>query len=264
MPLVFAAITPHPPLLIPAIGKEALLKLDKTALALARLEEDLYLAKPEVICIISPHGKLWPDAFTINFCKEYKSDLREFGDLTTRLKFKGGSHWASRLWQDTKHAPFKSVVISEPKLDYGVAVPLYYLAKHLSTVGILPIGFATDLPLKTHLDFGTLLKEFIMKSNQRIAVIASADLSHALASDAPAGFNARAAEFDRAVQELLATRNTVGLVQLDPELIAGAAECGLRSILILLGILRNMHYTFEALAYEAPFGVGYLTGNFIL
>lgn len=264
MSLVFAAITPHPPLLIPTIGKEALPKLAKTAAAFARLEEDLYLAKPEVICIISPHGRLLSDAFTINFCKEYKTDLREFGDLTTRLKFKGGGHLASRIWQETKRASFKSVLISEPKLDHGVAVPLYYLTPHLPQVEILPIGFATNLPAKIHLDFGTLLKEFIMKSSRRIAVVASADLSHALTSDAPAGFNARAAEFDAAVQELLATRNTAGLVQLDEGLVESAAECGLRSILILLGILRNMHYTFEAFSYEAPFGVGYLTANFVL
>lgn len=264
MSLVFAAITPHPPLLIPTIGKESAKKLAKTAAAFTRLAEDIYLAKPEVLFVISPHGKLLPDALTINFCEKYETDLREFGDLATRLKFKGAGPLASRLWQETKQAPFKSVVISEPRLDYGVAVPLYCLTQHLPNIQILPIGFATELDLKTHLDFGTLLKEFIMKSNQRIAVIASADLSHALASDAPAGFNPRAAEFDAAVQALLAAHNTAGLVQLEPKLVAAAAECGLRSILIMLGILRNINYTFEAFSYETPFGVGYLTANFVL
>jgi len=34
MSLVFAAITPHPPLLIPSIGKDVIKKVDKTKKAL--------------------------------------------------------------------------------------------------------------------------------------------------------------------------------------------------------------------------------------
>src|SRR3989344_8584763 len=89
MSLVFAALTPHPPLLIPSIGKEMEKKVEKTKNALLKLEEELYLAKPEVIIIISPHGALLRDAFTINYCADYETDLREFGDLATKLKFKG-------------------------------------------------------------------------------------------------------------------------------------------------------------------------------
>jgi hypothetical protein len=37
MSLVFAAIVPHPPLLIPSIGKEAIKKIDKTKRALEKL-----------------------------------------------------------------------------------------------------------------------------------------------------------------------------------------------------------------------------------
>jgi MEMO1 family protein len=53
MSLVFAAISPHPPLLIPSIGKEAIKKIQKTKEALEKLEEDLYLSRPEIIIIIS-------------------------------------------------------------------------------------------------------------------------------------------------------------------------------------------------------------------
>lgn len=231
---------------------------------MARLEEDLYLAKPDVVIVISPHGNLMADAFTVNFCNEYETDLREFGDLTTRMRFKSSGPLATTIWEHTKAAPFNTAVICQQSLDHGVAVPLYYLLQHLPNIGILPMGFATELDAKTHLDFGTLMKEFIMNTNKRIAVIASGDLSHALSNTAPAGFNPRAEEFDAAVQKLLAARNTAGVVQMDLALVEAASECGLRSILILLGILRNINYTFEAYSYEAPFGVGYLTANFVL
>ncbi|MBI2444424.1 MAG: MEMO1 family protein [Candidatus Magasanikbacteria bacterium] len=263
MSLAFAAITPHPPLLLPTIGANQADKLTATRNALARLEEELYLAKPNLLIIISPHGNLLEDAFTVNAAPELETDLRDFGDLTTRLTFKGTADLPHRIRGAAKAEGIPTVLISERRLDYGAGVPLYFLTPHLSGITIIPLGFSR-LDYKTHFTFGTLLKETIMKSNKRVALIASADLSHALSSEAPAGFAAAGSTFDATVQECLATGNTTALLQLDPAAVQPAAECGLRSILILLGALRHVNYTYEAYAYEAPFGVGYLTANFSL
>ncbi len=263
MSLVFAAITPHPPLLIPAIGKDNLKKIEKSKRALEKLEEELYLSKPDIILIISPHGTIFPDAFSINLCSDYRTDLREFGDLTTNLTFKGEMKLPNRVREACKTKNYETTMMSEPVLDHGVAVPLYYLTAHLPNVTLMPIGFS-GADWKTHVDFGYLLKEEIMRTNKRVAVIASGDLSHALTTNAPAGFNAKGREFDAKIQQLLAAHNTTGLLQLDPQFVEQAAECGFRSILILMGILRNVNYTYESHAYEGPFGVGYLTANFVL
>ncbi len=263
MSLVFAAITPHPPLLIPTIGKDELKKIEKTKIAMEKLEEELYLSKPEVIVIISPHGHLHSDAFTVNFCTEFETDLREFGDLSVKLKYKGSSHLSHAIQHEGRGKHMPVTTLSEPKLDHGATVPLYYLTPHLRDIPVVPVGFS-DLDWKTHFEFGELIKEQIMKTNKRVAVIASGDLSHALTTDAPAGFSATGSEFDAKIQELLATRNTTGMLQLDPEFVGSAAECGFRSFLILMGILRDIHYTYESYAYEGPFGVGYLTANFVL
>lgn len=263
MSLVFAAITPHPPLLIPAIGKDNLKKIDKTKKALEKLEEDLYLSKPDVILIISPHGTIFSDAFSINLCSTYQTDLREFGDLTTNLSYKGDMHLANSIREATKSKEYKTVMISEPTLDHGVAVPLYYLTPHTPHISILPLGFSS-FDAKTHIDFGHLIKDVIMHTNRRVAVIASGDLSHALTSDAPAGYNQKGVEFDAKIQELLSSHNTAGLLQLEPAFIDEAAECGFRSFLILMGVLRDVNYTYESYSYEGPFGVGYLTANFVL
>lgn len=263
MSLVFAAITPHPPLLIPTIGKDNLKKIEKTKAALEKLEEDLYLSHPDVIVVISPHGKLFAEAFLLNVCSEYESDLKEFGDLTTKLNFKGEMNLPAIISHASKEKDYRTIMVSEPKLDHGVSVPLFYLTPHLPDITLVPVGFSS-LDWKTHLDFGYIIKEQIMKTNKRVAVIASGDLSHALTSNAPAGFNPAGAEFDKKIQELLATRNTTGLLQLEEKSVTAAAECGFRSFLILVGILRDINYSYESYAYEGPFGVGYLTANFVL
>ena len=261
MSLVFAAITPHPPLLIPSIGKDAAKKVAKTKLALEKLEEDLYLTKPDVIIIFSPHGSLLKEAFTVNRCPKYTSDLREFGDLSTQLSFSGEMQSLSSLRQQAEAAGLTCRLISEPTIDHGIVVPLYFLTKHLTNTPIIPVGFC-DADWKAHLEFGSLIKEQIMNTNKRVAVIASGDLSHTLTTDAPAGFNPNAAEFDQKIQDLFAVQNTTGLLQLDPNLVSGAAECGFRTFLMLSGVLRGVNYTYQSYCYESPFGVGYLTAHF--
>ncbi|HSR88949.1 MAG TPA: class III extradiol dioxygenase subunit B-like domain-containing protein [Candidatus Udaeobacter sp.] len=263
MSLVFAAITPHAPLLIPSIGKQSLKKIEKTKIALEQMEKDLYLTHPEILIIISPHGSYFNDAFTLNVNTHFQTDLREFGDLATKIEFKGEMHLSSLIREASKKENYPTAMISEQKLDHGSSIPLFYLANHLKNIKIIQIGFC-DLDWKTHVAFGSMLADKIAETNKRVAVIASGDLSHALISDAPAGYNPAGPEFDRRIQELLAGNNLSGMLQLDKKLVTDASECGFRSFLILMGILQGVHHTYKSYAYEGPFGIGYLTANFSL
>lgn len=263
MSLVFASITPHSPLLIPTIGKDNLKKLAKTEQALKKLEEDLYLSKPDILLVISPHGELLPDAFTINVSPEYETDLREFGDLSTKPRYKGEVDLPYSIRSSAKQQGYPVVVATHDKFDHGTSVPLFYLTPHLPNVAVMPAGFSA-LDRKAHMEFGYIIKDIVMETTKRVAVIASGELSHALMTEAPAGYNAAGPEFDAKIQELLASHNSAGLLQLDEQIIKDASECGFRAFLILLGILRGVNFTYESYAYEAPFGVGYLTANFVL
>lgn len=261
MPLVFAAITPHPPFLIPAIGQDAAARLEKTRAAFQRLEEDLYLSRPQVIIIISPHSSYYHDAFVAHADHEFNSRFDTFGDLITKKTWRGTPDLAARLAHQGNNRPVSVRLVSEPSLDYGASVPLYFLTTHLPECHILPIGFSQASP-KEHLQFGELIKEIAQESNLRIALIASGDLAHTLSADAPGGFKPEGAQFDQTLQDLLIARNTVGITNISPDLITKADQCGYHSILIALGALKNQDYVFRPYAYEAPFGIGYLTGVF--
>jgi AmmeMemoRadiSam system protein B len=214
--------------------------------------------------VISPHGHLLSEAFTMNVSSEFTNDFKEFGDLSTRVRFKGDIELSSHIREHSKlRQQLPLVLLSEEVLDHGTVIPLLYLTQHLSQIRILPIGFC-GLDWKTHVDFGYFLKEEIMKSTQRVAVIASGDLSHALDKTAPAGFNPQGQIFDETLQNLFATHNTAGLLSINKDLVQEASECGFRAFLILMGILREIDYQYKSYAYEAPFGVGYLTANFVI
>lgn len=260
MSLVYAGITPHPPILIPNIGKDNIHKIKNTVNALKQMEQDLYAAKPDSIVLISPHGIVLLDAFLINLCDKYESDFGQFGDFATNLEFRPNLSLVEHLRMSINDR-IPLTVASEPKLDHGATVPLFYLTQHLPNISLVPISYCL-LDYPAHIKFGEILKEQIFNTNERIALIASGDLSHRLTKDAPAGYSPQGKEFDIKLVELLKNRDLENILNLDPQLIENAGECGLRSVLTLLGVIKNINYQTEILSYEGPFGVGYLVASF--
>ncbi|MFH0988111.1 MAG: AmmeMemoRadiSam system protein B, partial [Parcubacteria group bacterium] len=154
-------------------------------------------------------------------------------------------------------------LISQENLDHGCSVPLYYLTRKNKNVRIVPITYSKQ-SFHNHLEFGSALKDAIFSLHKRVAVIASGDLSHRLSAQAPAGFSPSAKEFDKKIIQSLKKKNIDALLALDQATIDDAAECGLRSLFILLGGIQKMNYEFQVLSYESPFGVGHLVGEFKL
>jgi aromatic ring-opening dioxygenase LigB subunit len=262
MSLVFTSICPHPPIIIPTIGKENLAQVKATVKALEKLNKELIKAQPEIIIIISPHGTILPDAFCMNLCETYAGNFQQFGDFATKMELKGALSFAYKLRKSVEKQ-FPVIAISEPNLDHGTLVPLFYLCQKLKNFSILPMSYSL-LNLEAHFDFGYKLKDEIINTQKRVAFIASGDLSHRLTPDAPAGYSPKGKVFDEKLIELLKNRDTRSILNLDPELVEEAGECGLHSIVTLLGIVSRMNYEPEVLSYEAPFGVGYLVMNFKL
>lgn len=263
MSLVFAGVVPHPALLIPSIGKDDFLKLDATRAALERLEQELYIAKPHYIVVITPHEGIFEDAFSINAHTELHSQFETFGDMTTKYSWHGAPELAAKIQHNTNTKRLPTRLVSNEGIGHGASVPLVYLTTHVQDVKILPIGYS-NLDANAHMSFGHSIKDIIMESNKRVAVIASGDMAHTLSESAPAGFHKDGEWFDAEIQRLLQSGDKHGIQTLDATKIKNADECLYRSLLILCGILGNMQCQFEQYTYEAPFGVGYLTGQFHL
>lgn len=260
--LVFAGITPHPPIVVPTIGKDNLRFLTNTTNALRELGSELYAARPDTIIIISPHGSMLQNAFALNVMPEFLIDFEEFGDLITKFTISGDIGFSHHL-KEQLETQLPVVLMSQEKLDHGVGVPLYFLTQNLDRkiIKCIPISFSL-LDLNSHFEFGRKLQDEIINDTRRIAVIASGDLSHKLGKNSPAGYSPLAKDFDEELQQHIKDNDVTGILNMDRETIEEAAECGLRSFIILFGILNSIRYKTRILSYEAPFGVGYLTVNF--
>ena len=216
------------------------------------------MAKPQMIIVISPHSSLYENAFSANANTNFTATFEEFGDLSTKKDWVGAPNFAAKLSHKCKLNDLDFQLVSRDKLDHGASVPLFYLANHLKDIKILPIGYSKQKAVE-HIRFGEVLKEVIMEDENRIAIIASGDLSHNISQHKEAGET-----FDEKLIYLIKQRATASMIDLDSsDLLKNTEECGYRSILILMGILKKMNYKFEE-TYEHPFDIGYLTGGFNL
>ena len=263
MPLLNAAITTHSPILIPEIGKINQQILKKTVEAYDEIAAELQGNDIETIIIISPHGPVQANYFTINAGPELAINLSSFGFLGGTRKFLSDLEFIDNL----KHTDGTAIqLISDPKLDYGSSVPLYLLTQLMPDVKIVALSYASELSLEEHLELGKRINQTIRQSAKRIAIIASGDLSHRLKKTSPSGYSPKGAKFDNKLIEFLNDPSTAqkNILSMDAKLIKDAGECGLKSIAILLGALEGHLYEPKVLAYQTDFGIGYLTMDFKL
>ena len=120
------------------------------------------------------------------------------------------------------------------RVDHGVMVPLYYLAKHgfSKPAVVVNIGF---LPVLDLYRYGTALAGAAKRIGRRIAVLASGDLSHRLKPDAPAGYSPKGSVFDERLMDCLRKYDPKGILGMPEELTQEAGECGLRPVAMMLG-----------------------------
>jgi MEMO1 family protein len=258
----FAAILPHPTIIIPSIGKSNLNLARKTVNAMKAAGEKFRSVKADTVVLISPHGPVQYDKFIINYSPILRGGLGQFGD-GRKFIFENDRELVDEMLLKTREAHLPVGLVRELELDRGALVPLHYLTneKDLSYNPCLVHMSFSMLPLEYHYRYGEILGQILQKTAKKISLISSGDLSHRVTHGAPAGYSPQGRIFDRTLVDLVKKKNIGGILNLDTDLIEEAGECGLRSIVILLGALSGSRWEVKSLSYEAPFGTGYLTAN---
>lgn len=258
----YAAITPHPAIIVPTIGRSNLNLCRKTVNAMKSVGEKFRAVKAETVVLISPHGPVQYDKFIINYSPTLRGALSQFGD-ERRFVFENDREMADEIMTSLKKKNIPAGLARELELDHGALVPLHYLINEKDAgynPKLIHMSFSM-LPLDFHYRFGETMGAVLQASPKIISLIASSNLSHRVTPDAPAGYSPQGRLFDRQLQELIQRKNIKGILSLDPHLIEEAGECGLRSIVMMLGAIANLRWDVKSLSYEAPLGVGYLVAS---
>ena len=258
-------IMPHPPVIIPEVGKGEEEIAKKTINSCKSIGEELEKIRPDTIVIISPHGPLFRDAISLMGEESIEGNLKKFGEESIRFDIKLNKELSEEIVEKSNKEGILSVLIDNKRgkhygveriLDHGAMVPLYFINKEYENYNLVHItyGLLEDIELYR---FGSLLKEAIEKSDVRAVIIASGDLSHKLSEDGPYGYSKEGEEFDKTIIEYLKDGKVEEIFSLNKCMIERAGECGLRSFYILLGAIGGKAFKGELLSYEASFGIGY-------
>ncbi len=264
--LSIIGIAPHPPIIIPEIGRGEIDKAQKTVDGMKRLSENIKHEDPQLTVVISPHGKILSEGPAVLADQKLRGNFGQFGFPGIQLEMENDQQLIELLVEEASDEAVKPALLGNSgkessrggnNLDHGALVPLHYLQKAgVNTPGIyIGVGFQSyDLLYR----FGSIVRRAIDKRGLKTAVIASGDLSHRLTPGAPAGYNPRGAEFDRQLVEYIRDGRVEDILNFDQQLVEEAGECGLRSIIIALGMLDGYSFRPELINYEGPFGVGYM------
>jgi AmmeMemoRadiSam system protein A len=259
---VFGVIAPHPPIIVEAVGGSRTKVTSESLDALAQAAAALETWSPETVVIMSPHSPAYPDAFVIETAPHLAGSFDQFGAAKARYAYRTDSQFARALLELLAEKGIPAVDraleprLSSGTLDHGVMVPLNFLDPSGKwPVVVLGLSY---LPYESHREMGETIAEVARRLGRRTAFVASGDCSHRLTPDAPSGYSPRAADLDAAIVAHVRSGDLSGLADIDPAVIEAGGECGLRSF-ITLGGFAGIGEPTRVLAYEGPWGVGYLT-----
>ena len=254
---------PHPPIVVPEVGKDEVKKIQLTYDSMDSLAKEIGEKAPKTIILISPHGTMFRDAISLLDGEYVSGDLGQFGASSVEFNKKINEELTHSIY-DLAMENNISVVKADKdflrlhggsfKLDHGTLVPLYFIDKYFRDYNIVHITYAPLSDSELY-KFGTLIYE--AAQNTDAILIASGDLSHRLKDSGPYGYNPDGPVFDKKILNLLELGDVDSILHMDKSIIQNAGECGMRSILILLGALKNIDFKGQLLSYENTFGVGY-------
>ena len=163
MPLSFAAILPHSPLLVPNIGKDNLSFFKQTLAGAEILAQHLEKAEVDMMLVISSHGTILQENFVCNIAPHFEADLSAFGDLVTRWEHTGSLSTPARMQQQVTRP--LSIKLTSESLDYASAIALY-LAKVPERI---PVAALTVPPQPS--ETANLYKNILLTKKKELALL---------------------------------------------------------------------------------------------
>ena len=258
MPMLGAILTPHPPVLLPEVGRGREKEIDATGRAMAAAAAEVAGWGPEVLIVASPHTILYGNYFHIAPGDGAVGDMSAFGAPQVRIEVRYDVPLRDEIVQQAQAAGLEAGTLGQrdPKLDHGVLIPLYFLRKAGVNCPMVRLGLSGFSPLE-HYRLGQCVARAVEALGRRAVFVASGDLSHKLKADGPYGFAPEGPIFDQAVTQAMESGDFLSFLTMEPSLCERAAECGLRSFQIMAGALDGLSVQPQLLSHQGTFGVGY-------
>ena len=258
MSILAAYMVPHPPMIVPAVGRGSEKQIEKTTRAYEQVADEIASLQPDTIIITSPHSVMYSDYFHISPGKRARGDFGQFRASQVSFEEEYDAELVSEIAETARRQGFPAGVMGErdKRLDHGTMVPLYFIRKKYTGGKIVRIGLS-GLPLSEHYRLGQMIREAVERLGRKAVFVASGDLSHKLQDYGPYGFAQEGPQYDERIMDVCSRAAFGELFEFDETFCSRAAECGHRSFVIMAGAFDGISVKAEQLSHEDVTGVGY-------
>lgn len=258
MGILAGYMVPHPPLIIPDIGRGQEGDIQETIEAYKKVGQEISAIRPETIVLVSPHQTMYADYFHISPGRHARGDFGQFRASHVGMEVDYDTEYAEHLGGYAGAEGLHAGMLGERerRLDHGTMVPLYFVNQYWTGYRLVRIGLS-GYSLVAHYRLGQCIKEVSEELGRKVVVIASGDLSHRLKEDGPYGYQKEGPEYDARIMDVMGRAAFGELLDFPEDFCEKAAECGHRSFTIMAGAFDRTAVQAERLSYEGPFGVGY-------
>lgn len=253
-----AVMVPHPPLIIPDVGRGQEKAIQATINAYHKAAKKIASWKPDTVVVLSPHSIMYADYFHISPGTGARGDFGQFRAPQVKIQVQYDTELVEALSQEAeaREIPAGTMGERDSRLDHATMIPLWFLNHYYTDYKTVRIGLS-GLPLSQHYMLGQCIQKAAELCGRNIVVIGSGDLSHKLKEDGPYGFQKEGPEYDSRIMEVMGAAAFDQLFDFTEEFCDKAAECGHRSFVIMAGTLGRLAVKAEKLSHEGTFGVGY-------
>ena len=194
MSIIAGFMVPHPPMIVPAVGRGSEAEVEETTRAYERVADEIAEIAPETIIISSPHTVMYTDYFHISPGKRASGSFGDFGAPGVSFDEEYDDELTREICRIADEAHFRAGTMGErdKALDHATMVPLYFIRQKYKGGKIIRVGLS-GLPLTEHYALGMMIQQAVEKLGRRAVYVASGDLSHKLKDYGPYGRSVRRA-----------------------------------------------------------------------
>jgi aromatic ring-opening dioxygenase LigB subunit len=260
--IIKAYAVPHPPIILPEVGRGEERRIENTTLSFQRMAHEIEFLAPDTIVLSSPHAPAYADGFYIAGGDGGYGDLRSFGIPHVREEVSLDRTFSERLAVTLADRRIYTTGTTQGRggFDHGTLIPLRFIHQRFTDFKLVLIGISW-LGNDVHREVGKAVARIAEELKRRVVFIASGDLSHVLKKDGPYGYRPEGPVFDAEIARIFREGDLEALFHFDPAILEEAAECGLRSFQMMAGVLDGAPYESELYSYEGTFGVGYAVAS---
>ncbi len=264
MSIVAAFMVPHPPMIVPDVGRGSENQIEKTIKAYEKVAAEIATLKPETIIISSPHSVMYSDYFHISPGAGATGSFSDFGAPQVKFDVEYDEELVKLVAGKAEETGFPAGTLGEknPSLDHGTMVPLWFILKKYKDFKLVRTGLS-GYDLLKHYEYGMMIKDAVEELGRKVVYVASGDLSHKLQDYGPYGFAEEGPVYDKRIMEVCSGARFGELFDFEESFCQKAAECGHKSFVIMAGALDGQAVNAEQYSHEDVTGVGYGICSFV-